>query len=229
MARLWRRGNEEVEEAGFDHVAALWGLRDQDQERVGVDQLETMVHDLLGEELDDEVFDLLLGASRLIDERGNGGLPEPTAVAIGSAAGAGYLARRAERERMPAANRAPADLGRYLTEAGSSPTAAGGALASLAEQAARLASGEAIDPGPDDDFAPTTAIPGLAVDERRTLREQTLRLVVRSRLDGSLTTPEGEVADAHLDDFRRAWKYGYFLHSLEEASGRKTTSDQPLE
>lgn len=33
---------------------------------------------------------------------------------------------------------------------------------------------------------------------------------------GALATPEGEVRDATLDEFRRTWKYGFFVRCLVE-------------
>ena len=217
MGRFSRRGNADN---GHDHVAALWGLGET--EPTWLSELDGRVHDLLAQdEVDDELAEALLSASRLIGGNGNGAPSEVTAVAIGSAAATGYLARRAEREKLDAADQGPARLDEFLEVAAPWSGNGDGEITSTAEQAARLAAGESIDPGPDDRFAPTAALPGLAVKERRTLREKTLRLVVRSRLDGTLMTPEGEVADAGLDDFRRAWKYGHFLRGLEEASAAR--------
>jgi len=128
------------------------------------------------------------------------------AVVVGqTAARLGYLARAAESTMLgqdgPPDNDLIATLEAGLEEAHAQGTPERDAVADLA---AALATGESLDPTPEEG-GPTWTLPGLDGQARGRLRDD---------LVGRLPCPPGILAD----DLRRTWKYGYFLCALDELS-----------
>ena len=126
------------------------------------------------------------------------------AVVVGqTAARLGYLARAAESTMLGPDHPPDADLIATL-EAGLEEAHAQGTPQrdAMADLAAALATGESLDPTPEEG-GPTWTLPGLGGQARGRLRDD---LVAR------LPCPPGILAD----DLRRTWKYGYFLCALDE-------------
>ena len=128
------------------------------------------------------------------------------AVVVGqTAARLGYLARAAESTMLEPDG--PPDAGLLDTlQAGLDEAEAQGMSArdAMADLAAALATGESLDPTPEEG-GPTWTLPGLGGQARSRLRDD---------LVGRLPCPQGILAD----DLRRSWKYGYFLCALDELS-----------
>lgn len=128
------------------------------------------------------------------------------AVIVGqTAARLGYLARAAESTMLESDRPPDADLLDAL-HAGLDEAQAQGLSArdAMADLAAALATGESLDPKPQEG-GPTWTLPGLGGQARGRLRDD---------LVGRLPCPPGIQAD----DLRRTWKYGYFLCALDELS-----------
>ena len=126
------------------------------------------------------------------------------AVVVGqTAARLGYLARAAESTMLEPDHPPDADLIATL-QAGLDEAHAQGTPErdAMADLAAALATGESLDPKPEEG-GPTWTLPGLGAQARGRLRDD---------LVGRLPCPPGILAD----DLRRTWKYGYFLCALDE-------------
>jgi hypothetical protein len=126
------------------------------------------------------------------------------AVVVGqTAARLGYLARAAESTMLEPDQPPDADLIATL-EAGLNEAEAQGTSTrdAIADLAAALATGESLDPTPEEG-GPSWTLPGLGGEARGRLRDD---------LVGRLPCPPGILAD----DLRRTWKYGYFLAALDE-------------
>ncbi|MDP1849616.1 MAG: hypothetical protein Q8K79_17655 [Solirubrobacteraceae bacterium] len=126
------------------------------------------------------------------------------AVVVGqTAARLGYLARAAESAMLEPDHPPDADLIATL-QAGLEEAHAQGTTErdAMADLAAALATGESLDPTPEEG-GPTWTLPGLGGQARGRLRDD---------LVGRLPCPPGVLAD----DLRRTWKYGYFLCALDE-------------
>lgn len=126
------------------------------------------------------------------------------AIIVGqTAARLGYLARAAESTMLEPDRPPDADLIATL-QAGLEEAHAQGTPErdAMADLAAALATGESLDPTPEEG-GPTWTLPGLGGQARGRLRDD---------LVGRLPCPQGILAD----DLRRTWKYGYFLCALDE-------------
>lgn len=126
------------------------------------------------------------------------------AVVVGqTAARLGYLARAAESAMLQQGSPSDPDLIATL-QAGLEDAHAQGTPErdAMADLAAALATGESLDPTPEEG-GPTWTLPGLGGQARGRLRDD---------LVGRLPCPPGILAD----DLRRTWKYGYFLCALDE-------------
>ena len=126
------------------------------------------------------------------------------AVLVGqTAARLGYLARAAESTMLEPDREPDADLLAMLQAGLDEAQAQGGSSRdAMADLAAALATGESLDPSPEEG-GPSWTLPGLGGQARGRLRDD---------LVGRLPCPPGILAD----DLRRTWKYGYFLAALDE-------------
>lgn len=233
---LFRRRLKEAHEAGRLALAAdplrIWGLAQvEEPEPAWMPAIDTAVYKMMeAEDLDDETAVTLSLGYLLISGRSVEEVPAATFLATRAVAAVGYMSREAECDRFAHARELDDDGSAPLRAALASASAlgpTGAAGADLAVAAAWLARHEAIDPRPTDDFRPSWTVPGIRGDERRHLRERTLAIVVRPGPSGALATPQGEVHDATLDDFRRTWKYGFFLRCLVELVLRDSRRTDP--
>jgi hypothetical protein len=151
---------------------------------------------------------------------------EGTRVAAESVARFGYMARMAEWERL-----APA-----RTHRGSMIASLRGAVVSdvadeleksedppqsfydvLGDVTAFYAAREPLDVPYDapEGFVLMWTIPGTGGQVRALLRDKTLQMVLQP--DGaSLTSADGPIEGATIEDFQQVWKYGFLLRSFEE-------------
>jgi hypothetical protein len=169
----------------------IWGLTSAAPEPEWLETLYDAVYASIEDaDLPEETYLMLARGYPLISGRDSREIAAATFAAMHTSAALGYLSREAELVHFAAADRESAG-GEEI------PDAAG----DLAAAAARMAGREAADPTAEN-------------DQRRRLRDRTLSLVARPNGSAGLRTPDGEVTDASLDDFRRVWNYGYFAHVL---------------
>jgi len=167
---------------------------------VPIEELEQIVVESLNEApIERETLELLqVGLPYLVQHECSDG----AVIAGQTAARLGYLARAAEfalfEGDLEFDDDLLATLSARLDEAGEE-TPDGDVMADLA---AELARSESLDPSPYEG-GPSWTLPGLAGSARGTLRDG---LVARMRCP----------PDVEVDDLRRTWKYGYFLHALDE-------------
>ncbi len=124
-------------------------------------------------------------------------------VAGQTAARLGYLSRAAESAMFEGDLDPDADLHQtlasWLAEAEKDGLSSGDAMADLA---ATMASSESVDPSAKEG-GPTWTLPGFDGQVRGRLRDN---LLLRMQCPPDLL----------VDDFKRTWKYGYFLCALDE-------------
>lgn len=123
-------------------------------------------------------------------------------IAGQTAARVGYLSRSVEFVRFEAARAEDPDLVEVLGERLDAAPDDEAAYDAMAELAAAMASGESLDPAPDEG-GPSCTLPGLGAAARGMLRNHLL--------SGIRPPPDIVMAELKL-----SWKYGYFLRALDE-------------
>lgn len=223
LAGVWQRGGERylnllgdgliVGVAGSDELIAE--LTDDDYVAVPEEQLLPMIDELadatlvaVEDQLDKPLLQALsIGMPLIAQHRdlSNG------AWTVGqTAARLGYLARRAEFNRIAGAREPDAELlALYNRERERTVTQA--PLDTAAELAARLADLDPPDPNPGDP-SPLWLIPGIGGHARALLAQRLLAAVGAIGPDGARQLP----ADLPEGALLKAWKYGYFLRALED-------------
>jgi len=178
------------------------GLPVEEQDGVTRELAQVVAESVNEVPIDRDTLELLqLGLPHLLERE----ISDEAVVVGQTAARLGYLARAAE-STMLEEDRAPdpeliVTLQAGLEEAHARGTPERDAVADLA---AALATGESLDPTPEEG-GPTWTLPGLGGQARGRLRDD---------LVGRLPCPPGILAD----DLRRTWKYGYFLCALDQLS-----------
>lgn len=128
---------------------------------------------------------------------------DQTVIAGQTAARLGYLSRSVEFVRYEAARAEDDELYEALSERFEVAESTGESLYdAMADLAADMAAGEAIDPSPGEG-GPSWTLPGMDAEARAALRD---------RLLSGMSPPP----DIEVDDLKRTWKYGYFLRALDE-------------
>lgn len=183
-----------------DGAGELRRRADDERERLVPELAQVVVESLNDAPLERETLELLqVGLLHLIQRE----CSNEAVLAGQTAARLGYLTRAAESAMFDGHHEPDGDLAATLAErldeAQEGTTQAADAMADLA---ADMASGEAIDPSPAEG-GPTWTLPGLGGDDRRGLRDE---LVSRIRCP----------PDISGEDLKRTWKYGYFLCALDE-------------
>jgi hypothetical protein len=148
---------------------------------------------------------------------------EETIVTARSVARIGYMARVAERERVPAARRRDGWMSSGLRDAVEasvreelSEPGAGAFYGALAAVTAFFVNREPLDVGYDaEGLRPMWTIPGMGGDFRALLRDRTLARALE-RTDERGDASPGPAGEASLEDLRRVWKYGFLLRAFEE-------------
>jgi hypothetical protein len=214
--------------ASSGDVAALWALEPDEAPTSSVFELTDLIYSKMADgSVDDRVIDLLERAHPLTLDNGAWEIPARTLFVAQSAAGAGYIARLFERERVPSAadkdswRIAAPRLREAMRRTGGSASNRDDTMALAAAWLARKEHSEEPDPAP--------AVPGLSAWDRRRLRERSLLLVARPGANGVIETPDGPVDDVTFDDLRRAWSYGFVLRCLEELLFEEAAGEEPLE
>lgn len=177
------------------------GSRPADEvERLVPELAQVVVESLNDAPLERDTLELLqVGLPHLIQRE----CSDEAVLAGQTAARLGYLTRAAE-SAMFDGDHAPdpqlaATLAARLDEADEDATQPADAMAELA---ADMAGGEALDPPPAEG-GPSWTLPGLSGDARGRVRDD---LVSRIRCP----------PDIAAEDLQRTWKYGYFLCALDE-------------
>ncbi len=150
---------------------------------------------------------------------------DETLVTARSVARIGYMARAAERERLPAARKPNGWMSAGLREAVEASVreelAEPGTESfhhALAEVTVFFVRREPLDVPYDaeEGFRPMWTIPGMGGDFRALLRDRTLAMALEpdgEEPDSSSTQP---TEDASFEDLQRVWKYGFLLRAFEE-------------
>jgi hypothetical protein len=220
---LFTRGGSNPEAVPIDGHADLALVAEMDAEEM-VDYLATETFEHVDED------EIAPGLSRalaigLFEVTDLDGATNETTVAARWIARVGYMARVAERERVPAARKPRGwmiiglrgAVESSLTEELADADTEESFYEALAEVTAFFVRREPLDLPYDADegFKPMWTIPGMGGDFRALLREETLAMVLED--DGEeLRGPFGTIRGATYEDLQLVWKYGFLLRAFEE-------------